>query len=196
MKKSGLACALASGLLALALAAPSAYAQDSLVIEVPVDIKPQSCPNPLNVKSRGVLPVAILGTADLDVRQIDVASIALEGVSPIRSGYEDVATPFEPFVGKEYAFDCTTEGPDGELDLTLKFEIQELVAANGEVSDGDVLVLQLTGNLQEEYGGTPIYGEDVVVVLIKGKKACGLGFELALLLPPLVWLRRHRHGRA
>jgi len=37
-------------------------------IEVPVDIKPTSCPNPLNVKSRGVLPVAILGTADFDVR--------------------------------------------------------------------------------------------------------------------------------
>ena len=34
---------------------------------VPIDIKPQSCPNPLNVNSKGVLPVAILGTDTFDV---------------------------------------------------------------------------------------------------------------------------------
>ena len=53
-------------------------------IEVPVDIKPTSCPNPLNPKSNGVVPVAILGTADFDVSQIDPASILLEGVAPLR----------------------------------------------------------------------------------------------------------------
>ena len=31
-------------------------------VEVPVDIKPGSCPNPVNIASKGVLPVAILGT--------------------------------------------------------------------------------------------------------------------------------------
>jgi hypothetical protein len=82
----------------------------------------------------------------------------------------DVATLFEPFIGKEDAFDCTEEGWDGFLDLTLKFDTQEVVAALGDVSDGDVLVLQLTGNLQEDFGGTPIVGEDVVVILKKGKK--------------------------
>ena len=30
-------------------------------MEITVDIKPGSCPNPLNLKSNGVLPVAILG---------------------------------------------------------------------------------------------------------------------------------------
>ena len=33
-------------------------------IQISVDIKPQSCPNPVNVNAKGVLPVAILGTAD------------------------------------------------------------------------------------------------------------------------------------
>ena len=61
--------------------------------------------------------------------------------------------------------DCTTEGPDGYLDLTLKFRTAEVVAALGEVEDGEVRVLSLTGNLGEEFGATPIQGEDVVVII-------------------------------
>jgi hypothetical protein len=137
------------------------------VIEAPVDIKPQSCPNPLNVKARGVLPVAILGTADFDVTKIDPDSIKLEGVSPLRSALEDVATPYEPFLGKKEATDCTDEGADGYLDLTLKFDQQAIVEALGDVNDGEVRVLRLSGNLKPEFGGTPIIGEDVVVVLKK-----------------------------
>jgi hypothetical protein len=34
---------------------------------VPFDIKPQSCPNPLNVRKKEVLPVTILGEEDLDM---------------------------------------------------------------------------------------------------------------------------------
>lgn len=141
--------------------------EDPDVIAVGVDIKPQSCRNPLNVGSKGVLPVAILGTGDIDVSQIDPATVQLEGVSPLRWAMEDVATPFEPFTGKADAYDCTTEGPDGFMDLTLKFNHQEIIAALGPVSDGDVLVLQLTGNLLPDFGGTPIVGEDVVVILNK-----------------------------
>ena len=135
---------------------------------MPVDIKPQSCRNPLNVKDKGDLPVAILGTDTFDVTQVDPASVDLEGVSPLRWDLEDVATPFgPPYVGKEDAFDCTEEGPDGYMDLTLKFDTQEVVAALGPVNDGDVLVLQLTGSLLD---GGPFFGEDVVVILKKEKQ--------------------------
>lgn len=138
---------------------------------VPVDVKPTSCPNPLNVKSKGVLPVAILGMEDFDVEQVDPASVRLEGVAPLRWALEDVATPFEPFIGKEDCFeDCTTEGPDGYLDLTLKFKTQEIIAALGEVSHGTCLVLALTGNLKENFESMPFVGEDVVWILKKGKK--------------------------
>jgi len=133
-------------------------------LEVAVDIHPQSCPNPLNVSSQGVLPAAILGTATFAVTQVDVATVRLEGVPPLQSALEDVATPFEPFIGKKQATDCTTAGPDGFLDLTLKFDTQAVVAALGPVTDGEVLVLQLTGQL---FDGTPIVGEDVVVILKK-----------------------------
>jgi hypothetical protein len=137
------------------------------VIAVPVDIKPTSCRNPLNANEKGKLPVAILGFEGFDVACIDPATVALEGVSPLRWAMEDVATPYEPFVGKSGAFDCTEEGPDGYTDLTLKFEAQEVVAALGDIEDGDVLVLALTGQLTEDCGGLPFEGEDVVVILKK-----------------------------
>jgi hypothetical protein len=145
------------------------------VIEVPVDIKPQSCPNPFNVGKKGVMPVAVLGTEDLDVTQIDPASVLLvlpdtaePVVAPLRWALEDVATPYEPYVGKELdAYACTKAGPDGYVDLTLKFSAPEVAAILGDVEDGDVLILQLTGNLKEEFGGTPILGEDVIRILSK-----------------------------
>lgn len=134
-----------------------------------IDIKPESCPNPLNVDGKGVLPVAILGTADFDVNEIDPAAVRLEGVAPLRWSLEDVATPFEPFFGKGDAFDCNEYGPDGYMDLSLMFKAQEVVAALGDVMDGDVLVLHVSGNLMEEYGGTPFVGEDVVTIIRQGK---------------------------
>jgi hypothetical protein len=130
-----------------------------------VDIKPQGCPNPLNTKSKGVTPVAILGTADFDITDIDIASLRLKGVAAIRSAIEDVATPFTPINGLDNAYGCNNFGPDGFDDLTLKFDTQELIAALDEVQDGDVLELTLTGVLQD---GTSIEGQDLVVIKAKG----------------------------
>ncbi len=139
---------------------------DPIPEPVPLDLKPRHCPNQVNVKAGSVLRVAILGTEDFDVTQVDPASVRLEGVAPLRSAIKDVATPFEPFVGKESEFDCTIEGPDGFDDLTVRFSNQDVVSALGDVSDGDVLVLELTASLTD---GTPIAGEDVVVINKKGR---------------------------
>ena len=128
-----------------------------IILEIPLDIKPTSCPNPLNTRSRGVLPVAVLGTEDLDVSTIDVASIRLAGVAPMRSAYEDVSSP----IFDEVDCVCTTEGPDGYLDLTLKFDIQEILAVLGEVENGQELQLDLTGTLFDE---TEIEGTDCVLI--------------------------------
>lgn len=134
-------------------------------IPVPLDIRPTSCPNPLNTNLKGVLPVAILGTADLDVTTIDPATLLLAGVAPLRWSYEDVATPYEPFLGKPLdPYACNEYGPDGFMDLVLHFDAQSIVAAIGPVSDGDVLLLMLTGNF---YDGRAIAGEDVVKIIKK-----------------------------
>jgi hypothetical protein len=131
--------------------------------DVPVDIKPMSCPNPLNLVSKGVLPVAILGTADFDVRTIDPTTVNLKGVAPLRWSLEDVASPYEPFVGKTDIYHCNTLGPDGNLDLIFKFDTQEVAAAIG---DFDVVILELRGQLRD---GTEIKGEDSAII-IRGKR--------------------------
>lgn len=137
----------------------------SRLIPVPLDIKPTSCPNPLNVTSKGVLPVAILGTVDLDVTTIDPATILLEGVAPLRWSYEDVATPYVPFLGKPLdPYACNQYGPDGYRDLVLHFDTQAVVMAISPVNDGDVLMPMLTGNLND---GRVIAGEDVVKIIKK-----------------------------
>lgn len=137
----------------------------SQAIEVPVDILPTSCPNPFNMYAKGVLPVAILGTADFDATNIDPETVILEGVSPRRWSLEDTATPYEPFIGKsldQYA--CELYGPDGYVDLVLHFDRQEIAAAIGSVANGDVVMLGLEGEL---FDGTPIVGEDVVRIIAR-----------------------------
>jgi outer membrane protein assembly factor BamB len=142
-------------------------------LEVAVDIKPSSCPNPLDMASKGVLPAAILGSASFDVTQVDPESVLLfradqddpAKISPLRWALQDVATPYEPFVGKADAKQCTSVGADGFLDLTLKFDTQAVVEVLGEVSYREAVVLKLQADLLPEYGGSSIVGEDVVLIL-------------------------------
>lgn len=136
-----------------------------------LDIKPMSCPNPLNVtmfentngnamfRKGGVLPVAIVGDAANDVYDIDVSSLLLEGVAPLRSHVADVTAPF---VGEECG--CNEEGPDGIADLTLKFRKAEIIEAIGPVTDGAVIPLTLTGTMLD---GTPIQITDCVRISSK-----------------------------
>jgi Mg-chelatase subunit ChlD len=141
---------------------------------VSLDIKPQSCPNPLNVKLKdgnpnssagpqaelsgnAVLPAAVLGTATFDVTTIDPASLSLKGIPPLRWNLEDVATPI--IDGEDC--ECLADGADGFADLIVKFSKDDVIAAIGPVSEGDEVVLPLTGMLLD---GTDIVGTDCVVV--------------------------------
>ena len=112
--------------------------------------------------------MAVAGTDQLDVTTIDPSTVTLVGVSPLRFAYEDVATPIEPFLGKESCSQCTEEGADGYLDLSLKFDRPAVIAAieatQGPVADGEYLALPLEGQL---FDGRSIAGEDVVVILKK-----------------------------
>ncbi len=98
-----------------------------------VDIKPRSCRNPVNRKSKGVLPVAILGSEDLDVTTIDPDSILLEGFPAKRWSIRDVS-----------ALD-KCHGIDGYPDLVLKWDSKLIKNALRNVSKGDSSLLRLTG---------------------------------------------------
>lgn len=151
---------------------PGGVGFDNLCHDVPgqpgapttLDIHPTSCPNPLNVKSRGVLPVAITGNEAFDVTTIDPASIQLIGVAPVRWALDDVTTAFVP----AELCECSEEGPDGFEDLTVKFATQEIVAALPSFEDGDEIALTLTFELMD---GTPYEIADCVWILDKRKES-------------------------
>jgi hypothetical protein len=132
---------------------------------VDFDIKPTSCPNPLNVRSGGVLPTAILGTDEFNVSDIDPATVLLEGVAPLRWEFEDVTAPVDP---REDTCDCTTEGADGFMDMTFKFRKEEIIdalEAQGPLVDGEFVVLTITGMT---FAGEPFVGHDCVLIRDKG----------------------------
>jgi len=162
-------------------------------VTVAFDIKPTSCPNPLNAKKSDkdmaakigdpspwtvigadikapVLPVAILGTEDFDVRGIDPTTLTLMGVPATRWAFEDVTTPVHD---DAEMCECTTAGPDGYEDLTVKFDQNSIVAALGVTYDGQVIPLTITGMT---YDGIPIEGVDCVV--IRGKKDDGYAYAI------------------
>jgi len=129
---------------------------------VNLDIHPTSWPNPINPKNGGVIPVAILGTADLDVTLINPASILLEGVPPLRWAYEDVTQPS----GTECECNDTELGADGYVDLTLKFDNKEFFNSFGPVNGGDIFTLVLTGEFMD---GSNFEGDDCVLIPNKDK---------------------------
>jgi Malectin domain len=60
---------------------------------VVLDIKPRVSPNKIRHMGRGRLRAAIVGTAEFDVRDVDVSTVTLEGVRPKRASYRDITSP-------------------------------------------------------------------------------------------------------
>ncbi|MCF7955765.1 MAG: hypothetical protein K9M75_08190 [Phycisphaerae bacterium] len=114
---------------------------------ISIDITPGNCFNDLDVTAKGLLTVAITGTKEFDVSKVDIATIRLQGVSPIRSNYADVSCPATP--------DRCCRIPDGIKDLTLKFDKHEIIATVGKLknsTDNTEIKLTLTCTLiDDEY---------------------------------------------
>jgi hypothetical protein len=153
---------------------------DSLVPMVSVDIKPGSCQNPLNVRSRGILPAVLFGSDGFDVTTIDPESIRItregfEGVPPVRYGYTDAGAPSVngevcacDGAGEEGVYDGDYNG-DGYTDLVLKFRVPDVAFGLGlkDVGAGEMVLLAIIGETVVD--ATPVVGEDCVRIINKLK---------------------------
>ena len=123
------------------------YLGEAEAVAVLVDIKPGSDTNPINLRSRGVIPVAILSTATFDATTVDPASVCFGDA-------EDASQR-----------DCTEAhgtghledvNGDGRLDLLLHFETQQT-----GIDPGDTQAC-LTG---KTFTGVDIQGCDSVTTV-------------------------------
>ena len=131
-------------------------------LQAAIDIRPGSCPNPLNFRSHGLLPVAILGTATFDVRDIDLSSLRMARARQ-RARWRPCAHREGPpgphhIRGRRYPVrrrqtcDCHSAGGDGFEDMVLHFDTQALVESLGLACElpGAVVALELTGELLDD----------------------------------------------
>jgi len=122
-------------------------------VTVNIDIKPGSYPNSINPKSKGMLPIAILGNG-LDVKQIDPATININGVTLAQRAAKRKNKP------PKLAFSYEDVNGDGILDMVVFFRVQDLKNA-GLLIQGTTQ-LTLTGALND---GTPITGTDSIRIV-------------------------------
>lgn len=125
------------------------------VREISIDIKPGSYPNSLNINDQGVVPVAILGSADFDVTRIDVGTLCFAGLN-VRVKGKQPQCSFEDVSGD---FSLSPEGaPDGYVDLVCHFADDATSWQPGETT------ATLGGALLPQFGGARFAGADEISI--------------------------------
>jgi len=132
-------------------------------ITVEADVKPGSFPSSVNLKNKGVTPVAIHTTTEFDATCVDPETVMLFDAS-------DVDLEFSVFAVNWEIYDCDEVWDpvlgemvgDGDLDLVLYFDTRDLATILGE---GTVEVI-IAG---ETYDGTLIMGTGDVRIVVQGK---------------------------
>ncbi len=119
-------------------------------LAINIDIKPGSDINPVNLQSKGMLPVTIFGSVQFDVTQIDLDTLSLGGATPKAHGKS----------GNVGAI--VDENGDSFLDLVLHFETEGLDI------ESDANELTLTGNLLGELGEAEFEGSDSIRIVPLG----------------------------
>jgi hypothetical protein len=128
---------------------------ETQTMNVHFDILPGSCVNPYNIKAQGQIPVVIAGNASLNVQDIDLSTVNINGVPVSQKSFVKMTSAY----AKTTDCDCAPSSSDGYMDLSLKFERPAISATLGNVADGSQVTLTLKGKLKN---GTSIEGRDCV----------------------------------
>jgi hypothetical protein len=141
-----------------------------------IDISPDRDLNFVNVMSPGLVVVALLADEDFDAADVDVTSLAF--------GPAGAAPALDPNDPSNADLSHRDVNQDGQLDLVSYYWIADTAIPLGAEE------ACLAG---ETLDGVAFEGCDAIITL---SVACGLGFELVFVLPPLIWLyRRRRRAR-
>ncbi|MHC4978847.1 MAG: proprotein convertase P-domain-containing protein [Planctomycetota bacterium] len=150
---------------------------DQCVTSVPrtLIIKQGACPAPVNAKSNGLTPMALVGDVDFDVSLVDPATIELrrcDGIGgaayPFMIHIRDLNHPNYDDIGcgdDQVGCACNEDqSSDGIGDLAMKFKTADMSAALelGTVVQGEVISLVLTG---ESTDGTGFEAVDCILVI-------------------------------
>jgi hypothetical protein len=142
-------------------------------IPVVFELVPGSCDHPFNPKSQGLVPTVVFGSRDFDVRNIDASSLrVLERAAPVRIQGIDAGAAGAVVRGMGGAGGgppCPPGAPDGIDDLMIFFAVPDIASALPPSEKGDVVTLELTGNL---YDGAAIEG-NATVRIVGNQEAAG-----------------------
>jgi hypothetical protein len=146
--------------------------------EVALDIKPGPCPNIVpqaghddqnnGLRTRGLVKTVIVGGGDVDVSMIDVSSLALEGIAPVKASVMDRYSLGSSgnctYESQDYSDVCTdvSNRRDGVDDVELRFVLGDVLDAMGSVPLGEAIQATLTGNFTD---GTCLLGFDCLIVV-------------------------------
>ena len=124
-------------------------------LNVNIDIKPGSFPNSINLESNGATPVAILGSPNLDVNDVNPETLSLGSAGVKTVGKKNKTLCSIDDVSGD--FTLSQEGdPDGYLDLICHFTTISIVPEVGNT----------TSTLKGEYfDGTLFEGTDSINIV-------------------------------
>jgi len=108
-----------------------------------IDIKPRSYPNSINLKSKGVVPVALLGSDTFDVSTVDLSTVVFAGATPVHWAIEDVNS-------------------DGYMDIVFHFSTESLTELTATSTSA-----ALAGKYTIEGSYLPFLGSDTVNIVSK-----------------------------